>query len=268
MSDFEIKALSSGFYVAENLQTLACIHYKVGWTTQRVVLANNSASDPIPTELGNKKIWKYLIPNNVTTLRNEKYSTEDRRYRLKHFFKYMFTRHPLDRILSAYKDKLVIEMDDGHGSYYKKMLPKILKAVRPELLDKPLESIRLPYKDILRYMQQGGSDMHFKGPYEKQCQPCIVKYDYLAKVETFDNDMNYIIDHQFPYKRGKNTQRNTWAEKKQISMFYKELEAYENVSMALVNIPQVKYSRDFEQFGYTTDIIDGKYYATCHGSCC
>ena len=63
MPDREINTLAKGLYVADNLKTLACISYKAGWTTQRVVLANNSSPDPIPGDLGNKKIWNYLGPN-------------------------------------------------------------------------------------------------------------------------------------------------------------------------------------------------------------
>ena len=38
------------------------------------------------------------------------YTAEEMRHRLKHYYKYMFTRHPLDRVLSAYKDKLQVVM--------------------------------------------------------------------------------------------------------------------------------------------------------------
>ena len=270
LTNSEIKKLSRNLFVAENLKTLACIHYKVAWTTQRVIFANNSAKDPIPGHKSNSAVWRYLKPNNVRKLSHQMYSLEDKRHRLKHYFKYMFTRHPLDRVLSAFKDKLELEMEDGHGNYYRRLLPKIANLVHPELLrQRPLEDIRMPYVDVLKFLKAGGKDMHFSGPYENKCQPCVLKYDYLAKVETFDKDMDYIIDHQFPAKRGKNTLRNTWGTPKiQKIKFYKELKEYEELPEELIHFAVSKYSRDFEQYGYTTDRINGKCYATCKGSCC
>ena len=159
-------------------------------------------------------------------------------------------------------------MENGGGVYYKSLVPKITDLVRQDLTDTPVDDIRLPFIDILRFLEAGGRDMHFKGPYESNCNPCMLKYDYLGKVETFDHDMNYIIDHQFPLKRGKNTKRNSNLDTKTSSVFYKELKEYKHISPLLVKVAMIKYGRDFHQFGYKTDLNGGDYFATCTGSCC
>ena len=238
------------------------MHYKVALTKQRDILTNNSAKDPIPQDF--PQVWQLMRENNIAYLDDPKYSVADIRYRLKHFFKYMFVRHPLERILSAYKQKLVIEMAHGNGNYYKKLLPKILKLVRPGVIQQPLESIRLPFADILRFLKAGGDDIHFTGPYANWCQPCMVKYDYIGKVETFEHDMNAIIERQLPAKRGKGTKKNSSTG----TLFYKKLVEYKHVPVDLITFVKNKYSKDIAQFGYRFQYVSGSYFATCAGSCC
>ena len=99
----------------------------------------------------------------------------------------------------------------------------------------------------------------------------VFRYDYIGKLETFDEDMNYIIDKQFPLKRGKGSKRNMnvlAAEEPDDGGFHKELDEYRNCSSDLVNSVTQRYQRDLHQFGYTFDYVDGKYYAGCQGDCC
>ncbi len=59
------------------------------------------------------------------------YSKPKRREILKTYYKFMFVRHPFDRVQAAYLDKLVAEMFYGKpGNYYKNLLPVILEKVR------------------------------------------------------------------------------------------------------------------------------------------
>ena len=78
------------------------------------------------------------------------YNVTKIRHILKTYFKYMFVRHPLDRIHLAYCDKLIYEMFiDTYGNYYWHLVPRILKLVRPDLLNQSLQSIHLPFDDVL-----------------------------------------------------------------------------------------------------------------------
>ncbi len=88
-------------------------------------------------------------------------------------------------------------------------------------------------------------------------------------METFDEDMDFIIDHQFPLGRGKHTHRNTLSTKADgQGKFHKELKEYEGLPNDLVEYVMRKYRLDNQQFGYTTEIKNGKYYASCDRDCC
>ena len=272
LSDKAIKHLAKGLLVAEKLKTVVCLTYKVAWTTQRVVLTNNSSPEPIPSDLGNAKIWRKMEPNKIMGL--SRYPANTIRYILKHYFKYMFVRHPLERIYSGYYDKIVYErFIEQHGNYYRQLVPKILKRIRPDLLDQPVESVHLPFYEVLQYIKAGGSDMHFARNYAGRCRACLIKYDYIGKTETFDEDMNYIITQNFPAGRGKGTKRNAAASVSGSSLgsshiFHKKLEESENITQDLIDHIEKKYAMDFEQFGYKIEKIDGEYYSSCEGGCC
>ena len=69
-----------------------CIHAKVGTCTWKTILANNSAKAPIKqTPI---RQFHYV---DVKSLNSKKYSIDDIKYRLKHYYKVMVVRHPFDR---------------------------------------------------------------------------------------------------------------------------------------------------------------------------
>ena len=77
-------------------KVLLCLHAKVGCSTWKMIMANNTSFYPIPS---NAKIGIHaaLLNYNISFLHDEKYSEEDIHYRLKHYFKAMIVRHPYDR---------------------------------------------------------------------------------------------------------------------------------------------------------------------------
>ena len=139
---------------------IICIHYKVGYSSLMAILVNNSVDKALPTHTR----LDSLTPEYVKRL--VQYSPEEIKYRLENYYKFMFVRHPFDRILSAWRDKLFLEMQDRHGNYYKYLLPKILHLIHPDWLkDRKLRNIRIPFPDVIHWLHKGGWDMPFQGPY-------------------------------------------------------------------------------------------------------
>lgn len=102
----------------------------------------------------------------------------------------MFVRNPLERLVSAYKNKIE---------------------------NKPITWKRSK-KDIFFYTNENGDDTndtlsfgdfagiltdptlrirrfnsHWK-QYYKLCHPCVINYDFIGKLETFESDLEYIIN--------------------------------------------------------------------------
>ena len=184
---------------------------------------------------------------------------------LKTYYKFMVVRHPFDRIVSAYIDKLL----PRHDGYRKQMGTKILKMLHPHLLKIPLPEVYFKFDDVVRYIANGGYDMHFQGPYSFKCEPCMIKYDYLMKVETFLEDSTYLVMNHMR-GRGVGTKRNSNRPMDDSLVYDRTLEEFVNVTELLLAKIMSKYQDDFNKFGYNYHYEDNMLHATCSGEngCC
>ncbi|XP_037080021.1 carbohydrate sulfotransferase 11-like isoform X2 [Pollicipes pollicipes] len=111
--------------------------------------------------------------------------------------RFLVVRHPLERLLSAYRNKL--EGPDLHAFYREKVARMISRhrvgrvesdrRVHPGQSPPPLtfdEFLRsVAAKDVL--------DEHWK-PYYALCTPCNIEYDLVGKFETLAEDQRYISE--------------------------------------------------------------------------
>ena len=82
ISDSDIRCISqANILVTEKLQPMVCLLFKVGWTTQKVILANNSSPEPIPGDWDNYMIWMTMNKNNIQKLSS--YTVEEIRHILR-----------------------------------------------------------------------------------------------------------------------------------------------------------------------------------------
>lgn len=186
--------------------------------------------------------------------------------------KFMIVRHPFERIVSAYRDKLEnlnIGKEHGIEHFYQKYGRKIVAKYRQEghgpppadrySQDKdnpalpPPKGIEPTFEEFVRYLINTDlvyyADDHWM-PYYLHCTPCLVDYDVIAKFETLERDQRYIIQKRKLEKKievswkhltkGKKTAETV---KKYFATITKEqlLKLYE------------KYRIDFELFNYSID---------------
>nr|XP_053647240.1 carbohydrate sulfotransferase 14-like [Cherax quadricarinatus] len=113
---------------------------------------------------------------------------------------FMIARHPLHRLVSAYRNKIVLNRKD-----YSKII-KVMKAGHPELgpsgwgawLELVPGHVGVPtFRQFVQYILEQHEAHHVLNehwiPASQFCTPCLVNYTVLAKVETLDEDTNYII---------------------------------------------------------------------------
>ncbi|CAG2058736.1 unnamed protein product, partial [Timema podura] len=129
----------------------------------------------------------------------------------------IFVRHPFERLLSAYRDKLEnVQVGHEHGTwhYYRKYGRRIVKKYRqggnltktwtilsqdqyywPPDKTRPA-GIEPTFQEFVRYLIDMDivlySDDHWI-PYYLYCTPCLLKYDIIAKVESLLRDQVYVI---------------------------------------------------------------------------
>lgn len=111
--------------------------------------------------------------------------------KLKEYYKFMFVREPLTRLVSAYKDKFLLNNTSFHKSYGR----KIVKSVRKNA---PANSKGndVSLKEFLQYITESRvEDMneHWM-PFYELCQPCAVSYDFIGSFENLEPDANQVLE--------------------------------------------------------------------------
>ncbi|XP_035503973.1 carbohydrate sulfotransferase 14 [Scophthalmus maximus] len=170
---------------------------------------------------------------------------EEIRYRLKHYFKFMFVREPMERLLSAYRNKFG-EID----SYKKKYGVEIVKRYRKGRANDPsVKGDDVTFAEFIRYLLDEDVERmneHWM-PVYNLCQPCAVSYNFIGSYERLESDAEFVLQRigapayvHFP-------ERQTW---------YKPVTT-ETLHYYLCSLPQKllrellpKYILDFSLFTY------------------
>ena len=98
---------ANNFLVSEKYKTIACVNMKAASTTWKLVFMNNSFAKPLPANISFiTYLSTYHNFQERKKTRLELYSPSEIRHRLKHYYKIISVRHPFERLLSVYKDKL------------------------------------------------------------------------------------------------------------------------------------------------------------------
>ncbi|RZF40956.1 hypothetical protein LSTR_LSTR013211 [Laodelphax striatellus] len=189
--------------------------------------------------------------------------------------KVIIVRHPFERLLSAYRDKLEnvnVRTEHGSAHFYKSYGSKIVERFRVGGNKTKTQDILRPgtyywqsnqpepagieptFLEFVRYLISTDllsyADDHWI-PYYLFCTPCLLKYDLIAKVETFFRDQIYIIralDVQ-------NIIKPTWKHQTKDSHSSNKISKIYFSQLTRLEIEQLyeKYKLDFELFDYTPD---------------
>ncbi|XP_050298930.1 carbohydrate sulfotransferase 11-like [Anthonomus grandis grandis] len=107
---------------------------------------------------------------------------------------FLIVRHPLERLLSAYRDKIQYAVA---SSYHFKLGKDIIKRYRK---NKNAYRPRYPtYSEFVQWLVDSASrgkplDMHWT-PVTEFCTPCMFNIKFIAHTETLEEDQEYIIKH-------------------------------------------------------------------------
>ena len=181
--------------VDDKHKLLYCYIPKVGCTNWKKVLKVMAERDPWPG------CFPFSHLRDVTPL--SQFSQAEMIHRLQTYYKFMFVREPMSRLLSAYIDKFHPNGTDR--TYYGPYGIKIIKQYRKH----PGEDISgkdVTWEEFIRYvidLKPKDFNEHW-APYEHLCQPCIIDYDFIGHYEHLTEDANYVIrqvraDHRVAY---------------------------------------------------------------------
>ncbi|XP_058795957.1 carbohydrate sulfotransferase 11 isoform X2 [Phymastichus coffea] len=111
---------------------------------------------------------------------------------------FLVVRHPFERLLSAYRDKLEHSLPHTFHSKLGSHIVAHYRAKSPKNAGK--HGPRYPlFEEFVRWLLcewKAGQelDMHWT-PITNFCTPCQVRFDVIAKFETLHDDQNYLIKH-------------------------------------------------------------------------
>ena len=180
--------------------------------------------------------------------RLDTYSAPEIRFRIDTYYKFMFVRNPLERLLSAYRNKFTA----SYNTYFPKTFGrKIIKRFRPRPTNDSLaKGHDVTFEEFIKYLldakiRQGAPmNAHWR-PFHELCMPCTIPYDLIGKYETMDEDVSLALQQMrvnvtFPkaYYSGANRTSS------------KLVQTYSNITgPELENLFRL-YSLDFDMFEY------------------
>lgn len=161
--------------------------------------------------------------------------------------KFLIVRHPFERLVSAYRDKL--EHIEGRDYYYKRFGRHI--AHKYHRFRKPNETKLEPtFTEFLRFIvEEKYFDEHW-APFVDACEPCLIKYNYILKFDTIERDQKFLMQElglsDYLYER--NDLRNINPRGVTTAALVKEY--MQNVPRSLLDEINKVYDTDFKLFSY------------------
>ena len=159
---------------------------------------------------------------------------------------FMFSRHPFSRILSSYRGKLENRTSGRPAEMYsRKIGGKIVSRYRTEEEKRVNKKVEPTFREFVQYILDGNiRDRHWR-PIYLLTFPCVLNYTILGKIETFNDDTNYILR-----KHSLDGVSSVWRNQKHSeptdpSVYYAQL-----TKQQLVGLYKI-YKMDFLLFNYS-----------------
>ena len=164
------------------------------------------------------------------------------------YYIFAFVRHPFSRLLSAYRNKLekkVLTMPVAKT--FKPLQKLIVKKYRKV---KRKGSKPPTFKEFIHFISDGG---HLENPHwipmHLRNFACNIRYDFLGKVESFSEDMDYLMN-RFSWRGITPVWKNRSNHADDVQKYFSQIS--NNELLKLYNL----YRNDFLLFNYTISPYD------------
>ena len=260
--------------VDDKHKTLYCEVPKAACTSWKMFFAEllGNITDDIRPVL-NYKVHRTEVYDQLGFKFLDKYSPEEQLYRLQYYFKFLTVRNPIARVVSAYENKLERQHSDSTW-YHKHVGTYIIKNYRRNPSKESLEQGHdVTFDELARFI--GNDKDHFFQRFDRHwtieyymCCPCLIKYDYVAKIETMAEDAKNIIERIVPGRGLTLPRSNVMNLEEEVARCQKPLKTLrqDHVEKLLQH-----YALDMNTFGYGVD-TDRKIFCNSGGegddACC
>lgn len=179
-------------YVNDEHKFIFCMMPKLACTNWKRIFLALDTSHPrrhFVINQMNSALVHTMFSKHGKTFHN--YNSAEIEKRLKTYKKVVFVRDPFTRLLSAYKDK----MFRNDNLVFQNIAKKIIRLKRDNSANSN-ESVS--FLEFIRYLtdedtHEGAYEQHW-AQYHRLCQPCVVNYDFIGKIESMDDDLAHAFD--------------------------------------------------------------------------
>ncbi|KAF7690132.1 carbohydrate sulfotransferase 14 [Silurus meridionalis] len=238
MSSPQRKTLLQHILVNEKYRFLYCYVPKVACSNwKRVLKVLSGALADVHVHL--------KMDHHADLLFLSDFTPDEIRHRLRTYFKFMFVREPMARLLSAYRNKF-----GEIKAYQHKYGAEIVRRYRKGYAKKgKVAGDDVTFPEFVRYLLDEDPERmneHWM-PIYNLCQPCAVQYNFIGSYERLEGDAAYVLERVGAPQDVRFPERQAW---------YKPV-TKETLHYYLCTVPQKllrellpKYILDFSLFGY------------------
>ena len=176
----------SRIYVEDNYKILFCEVPKAGcsnWKRILLVLAGLASSTKIEIEKVHGSVLRTL----------NTFQQKDITMRLQTYTKMLVVREPLQRLVSAYRDKFENPNTYYHPSFGIPIISKYRANASKEALR---TGDGVTFQEFIQYLldvyRPVGMDIHWE-TVNKLCHPCLLDYDFIGKFEHIEEEADFLL---------------------------------------------------------------------------
>lgn len=184
------------------------------------------------------------------------YTLEEIENKIINYDKLIVVRHPLERLLSAFRNKLEAKHEKSSKYFQERFGRKIIKKYRAnatkESITKGDDVTFREFVDFITDIKRNGSHNEHWKPFSNLCHPCIVNYNLVSKYESLVEDATEILERigaesiTFPARSSKNQPTSEKLNEYYSTLSFKQLRKLANF-----------YKTDLKLFDYSLEDIVG-----------
>ena len=181
------------------------------------------------------------------------YREQQRDILLRNSFTFLVVRHPVERLVLAWKEKFVERSpkEFWKGKIAKELIVKYRNEVT-ELSDVP-NNATFRFEEFLElvFMEQSLVDPRWLS-YQQVCRPFLIRYDAILHTESMDSELKLIFERHDDIPRKRSTLNSKPKEHLlvDINAGNNRTNYYDNVGLEVTEVFLERYKHDLKMFGY------------------
>ncbi|XP_041356999.1 carbohydrate sulfotransferase 11-like [Gigantopelta aegis] len=234
-------------FVNDKYKILYCAVPKIACTNWKriFIILSGKVDETDPMKLKAREVHG-ILEAKQTHLSD--FSPEEINHRIKNYYKFMFTREPFERLLSAYRNKFASNNVVFRRGFGKKILARYrLNPSRKEVLT----GAGVTFLEFIQYLVDSTREEALNSHWKKltdMCHPCLIKYDLIGDMDNINDDATKILDRVGASSKVEFPRRDaTYKHKDTGSVLY---HFYSQVPRGFLNQLYNMYYSDFLMYDY------------------